>query len=124
MSGEDDNEILRLEYLYAIKAKPAKIEKVDKTIYLSAAVYKKIAVYKGGVSAMIEEDLIKRLRADGYLPPSIVHTGTTSGGGAQEYFNPSKAPQDPAPDYVLDNPFEKAKPKAPPEKPAPKKPKK
>lgn len=71
MIKEEDKEILRLEYLYKIGAKPAESEKKDKTIKLSKAVHSRIGLYSGKVSSMIEEDLIKRLRADGHLPPPL-----------------------------------------------------
>ena len=89
-NSEDDKAILELEYLYKIKAKPLKNTKADKTIKLSPAVKRKIGqVYEGEVSVLIEQDLIRRLRSDGHLPPPL---GSTE---LPKRKNPAEATPDP-----------------------------
>ncbi len=118
----DEDLILELESLLKQGGRPRVEEKESITLRISAplARHAKIA-FPDERSRIYEEALIRQLRAVGALPPPLDLIKAKAGKhSAHTYFNPD--PTDKAPDYVLDNPFEKPKaPKASPTKPKPKK---
>ena len=115
----DDDLILELESLLKQGGRPRREEKDSITLRISAPLSRvgKLA-YPDERSRIYEEALIRELRKDGLLPPplDLVKSKAPKNHGAHEHFNPSQPES--APDFVLDNPFEKAKSKKETSKPA------